>query len=114
MLLARPYTPQIGHYWQDNFSPEAMARRRATGEFRTQSGANSDFKQLPKAAGIPQISTPLPFQQPQMPMAQSPRFSINSDQRRPWEGRADFPFMGLSSLGRAIRPLNGMNYDWFS
>lgn len=50
---------------------------------------------------------------PQMPVAQPPRVSRSSDQRRPWETSAALPFMGLASLGRAIRPLNGMNYDWF-
>lgn len=65
MIILGPYTQQMGDWWKQNYSPEAMARRKAAGEFKTRPSATSTRVSPYVTVETPtQQSTPTPQSAP--------------------------------------------------
>lgn len=102
-------TQAIQDYWMQNFSPEAIARRRAAGEFRTRTPQSSTKVSPNVTVEMPSqelFQNPSPMTPASIPIfPQMPLSSVNAYEDRP---RPYQPRFNLRSP-MAMRP-NGFNF----
>lgn len=111
LLIPRGQTPQQAQQQNAGALYDFAARLNNYGPSRALPGggfgSKLSFPWMPMNQGVTGVTVPT-----QVPIPTNVRPTPvlrDSDQRRPWE---NYPFMGLSSLGRSIKPMTGLNYDW--